>query len=211
MAAPNTAGRETATEPERRPRDRNVVVWQPGDGDRLWVFPSGRDDIGTGGEFHIYTDPTTQPEATASFARFGLGAGGDLAEHRHERSEEFGYLISGEGALKRRDGGVLVELPIRPGTTWYVPPGAWHAVRNTATVPLVMVFATVPNVETGLLSFFREIGTLPGDPPKALSKEEVAAIGARHDFVVRGAVVPPATAGELPAIAKRVAPPGSGT
>jgi mannose-6-phosphate isomerase-like protein (cupin superfamily) len=207
MAAPNPAGPETAPESERRPGDRNVVVWQPGDGDRLWVFPTARDDLGTGGEFHIYTDPATQPEAAASFARFGLGAGGDLAEHRHERSEEFGYLISGEGALKRREGDVLVELPIRPGTTWYVPPGAWHALRNTATVPLVMVFATVPNLETGLLSFFRRIGTLPGDPPKALSKEEVAAIGVRHDFLLRGAVVPAGTAAERPSTAKRVTPP----
>jgi mannose-6-phosphate isomerase-like protein (cupin superfamily) len=192
------------------PGDRNVVVWQPGDGDRLWVFPAGRDDIGSGGEFHIYLDPVTRPDAAASFARFGLGAGGDLAEHRHERSEEFGYLISGEGAIKRREDGVLVEVPIRAGTTWYVPPGAWHSVRNTATDPLVMVFATVPNLETGLLSFFRKIGTLPGDPPRGLSKEEVAVIGARHDFVVRSAVAPTSGAEERPGITNRVTPSGPG-
>jgi hypothetical protein len=141
----------------------------------------------------------------------GLGVSRRSWEHRHERSEEFGYLISGEGAVKRREDGVLVEVPIRPGTTWYVPPGAWHSVRNTATEPLVMVFATVPNLETGLLSFFRKIGTPPGDPPRALSKEEVAAIGARHDFVVRSAVVPPAGAEQPPTITDRVTSPGADT
>jgi mannose-6-phosphate isomerase-like protein (cupin superfamily) len=167
---------------ETRP---NVVVWDPDEGERLWVFPRSQDDLGPGGEFHIYVDPSTYPDGSASFARFALGAGGDLAEHRHERSEELAYLLSGDGAIKRRERSRLVEVPIRAGSAWYIPPGAWHSVKNTGTDPLVMVFATVPNLETGLLSFFRRIGTLPGHEPNRLSKAEIARIGADHDFVVR--------------------------
>lgn len=188
MDATKAPGKEPRPE-EPSSHDRpNVVVWERGDGERLWVFPHSRDELGSGGEFHIYVDPATHPDASASFARFALGAGGDLAEHRHERSEELAYLISGEGAVKRREGGELVEVPIRAGSVWYIPPGAWHSVKNTGTEPLVMVFATVPNLETGLLSFFRKIGTLPGQDPTRLSKEQIARIGADHDFVMRASV-----------------------
>jgi quercetin dioxygenase-like cupin family protein len=165
----------------------NVVVWEPEQGDHLWVFPESEDKLGSGGEFHIYVDPITQPEALASFARFSLGVGGDLAEHKHNRSQELAYLISGEGTVKGRQDGVLVETPINAGSVWYIPPGAWHAVKNTGTSPLVMVFATVPNVEKGLLSFFRRIATIPGQKPTVLSREELARIGAEHDFVLKAA------------------------
>lgn len=69
-------------------------------------------------------------------------------------------------------------------SVWYIPPGAWHSVKNTATSPLVMVYATVPNVENGLLSFFGTIATIPGQKPTVLSREELAP-GAEHDFVLR--------------------------
>lgn len=124
MGAPSAHGKETRPE-QRTNHDRpNVVVWEPGDGDRLWVFPQSRDELGSGGDFHIYVDPATHPDATASFARFALGAGGDLAEHRHEKSEEFAYLISGQGAVKRRESGLLVEVPLRGGIGLVHPPGS---------------------------------------------------------------------------------------
>lgn len=165
----------------------NVVVWEPEEGDHLWVFPKSEVELGPGGEFHIYVDPVTHPEAAASFARFSLGVGGDLAEHKHERSQELAYLISGEGAVKRRENGDLVDVPIIAGSVWYIPPGAWHSVKNIGSTPLVMVFATVPNTEKGLLSFFRRIATIPGQKPTALSREDLAGIGAEHDFVLRAA------------------------
>lgn len=184
MGAPRKRRMDTKPEQGTNDNRRNVVVWEPGDGDRLWVFPLSRDELGSGGDFHIYVDPVTHPDATASFARFALGAGGDLAEHRHEKSEEFAYLISGQGAVKRRARGELEEVPLRAGSAWYIPPGAWHSVKNTGPDPLVMVFATVPNLETGLLSFFRKIGTRPGNEPARITREEIARIGANHDFVL---------------------------
>ncbi len=176
-------------------KGRNVVVWEPEEGDHLWVFPQSKEELGSGGEFHIYVDPTTHPAAAASFARFALGVGGDLAEHRHERSEELAYLISGNGAVKRRENGALVAVPIHAGSVWYIPPGAWHSVRNTGTAPLVMVFATTPSTDKGLLSFFRRIATAPGHDPNPVTRDDIARIGAEHDFVLRSTVVPSDVAG----------------
>lgn len=187
MDVPSASQRQDRLDPPPESDIGNVVVWEPDQGEHLWVFPESKDELGSGGEFHIYVDPVTHPEAAASFARFSLGVGGDLAEHKHERSQELGYLISGEGAVKRREDGGLVEIPINAGAVWFIPPDAWHSVRNTGTSPLVMVFATVPNVEKGLLSFFRRIATVPGQTPTILSREDLASIGAEHDFVLRAA------------------------
>lgn len=79
----------------------------------------------------------------------------------------------------------LKEVPVEPGSVWYIPPAAWHTIKNTADEPMTLVFTTVPNHETSLLSFFRKLGAPPGDPPPTLSKEEIARLGAEHDFVKR--------------------------
>jgi mannose-6-phosphate isomerase-like protein (cupin superfamily) len=179
------AGGRQQTRGEQDASSGSVIVWGPEEGDRLWVFPESKEELGPGGEFHIYLDPITYPSAAASFARFSLGVGGNLSEHRHERSEEIGYLISGEGVIKRRVDGDLKEVSLRAGNVWYIPPSAWHAVRNTGTEPLVMVFMTIPNHEKGLLSFFRKIGTAPGEEPTVIPREEIARIGSEHDFVLR--------------------------
>jgi mannose-6-phosphate isomerase-like protein (cupin superfamily) len=89
---------------------RNVRVWGPGEGDHLWVFPKTRDELGPGGEFHIYLDYETDPSAKASFAKFSLGVGGALAEHRHEKTEELAYLLSGRGVV------------VVPAGRWWVMP-----------------------------------------------------------------------------------------
>lgn len=175
----NTSDRQATT------ATRQIRVWQPEDGDHLWVFPDSPQELGSGGEFHIYLDPETDREAAASFARFSLGVGGALSEHRHVKSEEMGYLISGEGVLERRAGDGLVEEALNPGCVWYIPPGAWHAIANRGPEPLTLVFVTVPNVEKGLLSFFRRLSAPPGTPPPELSKEEFARLGAEHDFHLR--------------------------
>jgi mannose-6-phosphate isomerase-like protein (cupin superfamily) len=170
---------------------RNVRVWGPAEGERLWVSPKSKDELGPGGEFHIYVDHKTDPSAKASFSKFSLGVGGALAEHRHEKTEELAYLLSGRGVVMMREDGKLKEVPVEPGSVWYIPPAAWHTIKNTANEPMTLVFATVPNHETSLLSFFRKIGAKPGVTPPALSKEEMAKLGAEHDFVRR----PPDTKG----------------
>lgn len=85
---------------ETAPPDRPALVLGPEDADHFWVFAQSKDTLGSGGAFDVYIDPERHPEAAASFARFGLGVGGALPEHRHEKTEEIAYFLSGEGMVK---------------------------------------------------------------------------------------------------------------
>ncbi|HUG74506.1 MAG TPA: cupin domain-containing protein [Acidimicrobiia bacterium] len=166
------------------------AVFEPEGGDRLWVFAESPDELGSGGEFHIYVDPDTHPEAKASFAKFSLGPGGQLPVHRHDKTEEISYFVSGTGLVQTIENGEAVEVPVAAGHVWYVPPGAWHAIRNTGEVPLTLVFATIPNEKKGLLSFFRRIGARPGQEPTPIAPEEFATLAAEHDLILRPAEPP---------------------
>jgi mannose-6-phosphate isomerase-like protein (cupin superfamily) len=138
-------------------------------------------------ELSSRTTNKTHPHAGASFAKFTLGVGGALGVHRHDKTEEFAYFIAGEGvAVFVDENGAESLVPVATGYVWYNPPGQWHAVRNTGSVPLSLVFATVPNEEKGLMSFFRRIGSTPGKQGTPLSLEELQRIGAEHDMHLRG-------------------------
>lgn len=166
------------------------VVMAPDDGDHLWVFAETKDQLGSGGEFHIFVDPVKFPSALASFAKFGLGVGGALPAHRHDKTEEIAYFLSGEGTLTVYEDREPKDIPVRTGYVTYTPPGSWHAIKNTGADPLTLVFAAVPNEKTGLLSFFRRIGAKPGQEATPLPPEEFARIAAEHDLILR----PPDTA-----------------
>ena len=160
------------------------------DADRLWFLPASEDSLGSGGEFLIYLDAETHPRARAAFARFDLGPGGALPAHRHDETEEISYFLAGEGVVVVFEDGERREVPVRAGHVWYVPPGAWHGLRNTGDVPLELVFATVPNEKRGLLSFFRRIGVEPGGAPEPVPPEEFARIAAEHDLILKQATEP---------------------
>ena len=164
--------------------DRPVVVMRPQDADHLWVFAESKDQLGSGGDFHIFIDPEHHPGARASFAEFGLGVDGALPIHRHEKTEEIAYFLSGEGIVQTYRDGHLHEIAVRAGYVWYNPPGAWHGVKNTGAEPLKLVFATIPNEKKGLLSFFRKIGAKPGVKPTPLSPEEFGKLAAEHDLIL---------------------------
>jgi mannose-6-phosphate isomerase-like protein (cupin superfamily) len=168
---------------------RPVVIMDPHAGDHLWSFHESGVDLGSGGELQIFLDPEIHPEASASFAKYTLGVGGALPVHRHDETEEFAYILSGEGAaVTIDDDGQEIEIPISAGYFWYNPPGAWHAVRNLGSTPLSLVFTTVPNEKEGLLSFFRRISVEPGQDPIVLAPEDLERLAAEHDLILR---VPP--------------------
>ena len=167
-------------------RPRPVVIMRPHEGDHLWSFHESKDELGSGGELQIFIDAKTHPEATASFAKYALGVGGALPVHRHDKTEEFAYILSGEGAaVVVDDDGEEVEVPISAGYFWYNPPGAWHAVRNTGSTPLSLVFTTIPNEKKGLLAFFRRISVEPGREPIVLAPEDLERIASEHDMILR--------------------------
>ncbi len=165
---------------------RPVVIMQPHEGDHLWSLHESKDELGSGGELQIFIDPETHPEATASFAKYTLGVGGALRMHRHDKTEEFAYILSGQGAAVVVDDDCEeVELPIAAGYAWYNPRGAWHAVRNTGSTPLSLVFTTIPNEKKGLLAFFRRISVEPGREPVVLAPEDLERIASEHDMILR--------------------------
>ena len=110
--------------PEESPP--TTIVMGPEDGDHLWVFVKSKDKLGSRGEFQIYVDPETFPDATASFAKFGLGVGGELPVHRHDKTEEIGYFLSGEGVVTVYEDGAARDIPVGEGHVVYIPPGSWH-------------------------------------------------------------------------------------
>lgn len=163
----------------------DLDVFAPDDGEAIWVLHESAEGIGTGGELQIYVDSHTHPRAKAGFARFTLGVGGALPIHRHNKTEEFAYVISGDGlAVAVEDNGAETALPLHTGYVWYNPPGNWHAMRNAGDEPLVIVFATVPAEAHGLLQFFREVGVAPGNDPKPLTMDELKRLGAEYDLIL---------------------------
>jgi len=61
--------------------------------------------------------------------------GAATAPVRHE-TEEFAYVVSGSGEL-RLDG---ETVPYRGGDALFIPAGVWHAVANTGSEDVIMVF-----------------------------------------------------------------------
>ncbi len=59
-----------------------------------------------------------------------------LGDVRHE-TEEVAYVVSGSGELRLDDG---ASVPFAAGDALFIPAGVWHAVANTGTDDVVMVF-----------------------------------------------------------------------
>lgn len=184
LGSPALAGEPGSGKPRSHDHPHTTII-SPNQADHLWVFAESKNVLGSGGEFRIFVDPETHPDARASFAEFALGSGGGLPVHRHDETEEIAYFLSGEGIVQTYEGDVLREVAVGPGQVWYNPPGAWHGIRNTGAEPLAMVFAVIPNEKDGLLSLFRRIGARPGEETTELPPEEFSRIAAEHDLILR--------------------------
>ena len=170
-----------------KPTDGKIHIMKPEEGDLYWFNPSSKDTLGTGGELTIYIDAETYPDASASFAKFTMGVGGTLPTHKHTKTEEIAYIVSGEGLAINIVDEKLIEIPIKAGYVWYNPPAVWHSFKNTGSEPLSLVFAVIPNEKKGLLSFFRKIGVEPGKEATALSPEEFGKLASEHDMILKPA------------------------
>jgi quercetin dioxygenase-like cupin family protein len=72
---------------------------------------------------------------TASLGYSVFTPGTVLAPVKHV-AEEVAFVVSGEGELRLDD----EEVPFRTGDALHIPAGVWHAVANTGSVDVVMVF-----------------------------------------------------------------------
>lgn len=164
-------------------------IMGPNSGQHLWIFPESKDKLGSGGKLQIFMDPESHPHASAGFAKYEMGVGGALPEHKHEKTEEIAYFLSGEGVVITYINEKRQETPVKEGYVWYTPPGEWHSFKNTGKEPLKLVFANIPNAEKGLLSFFKKIGAKPGKESTVFSPEEFARIATEHDLILKPAKI----------------------
>lgn len=160
------------------------VIMPPEDGDVIWLKPQSKDTLGSGVELHIYMDSKNHPNIKGSFAKVSVGEGGNLPAHKHEKTEEIAYILSGEGVAINYIDDEYKEIPIKEGYVWYNPPGVWHTFKNTGEDQLTLIMAVIPNEKDGLLSFFRKVGAKPGEDPAIFTAEEFKALAEKHDMTL---------------------------
>ena len=164
-------------------------IMKPDAGEHLWVFPKNKDTLGSGGKLQIFMDAESHPHASAGFAKYELGVGGALPEHKHDKTEEIAYFLSGEGIVITYENKKRVETTVKEGYVWYTAPGEYHSFKNTGNEPLKLVFAVIPNDKDGLLSFFKKVGAEPGKDATIFSPEEFGKIASEHDLILNPAKV----------------------
>jgi mannose-6-phosphate isomerase-like protein (cupin superfamily) len=72
-------------------------------------------------------------------AEITLPPGASIGKHRHDAETEYFLIVSGSGMVD--DNGV--EKPVLAGDSIITGDGAYHSVKNTGDVPLVMNAAIV--------------------------------------------------------------------
>tara|TARA_R110002073_G_scaffold4213_1_gene27945 strand:- start:82514 stop:83215 length:702 start_codon:yes stop_codon:yes gene_type:complete len=183
-AEPHPHSHDDAPEPDA---DQRIIT--PEDAQQFWVFPESIDKLGSGGLLQIYMDAESHPDASSGFAKYELGVGGALPEHKHNKTEEIAYFLSGKGIVISYENNERIETPVKEGVVWYTAPGEWHSFKNAGNEPLKLVFATIPNAKHGLLHFFKEVGTEPGKKATTLSPEEFAKLATDNDLILKPAKI----------------------
>ena len=62
----------------------------------------------------------------------------------HRTVDELWYVLSGEGELWRKQGGLEEIVALAPHTAHSLPLGTWFQFRNPGREPLVIVIVTMP-------------------------------------------------------------------
>lgn len=69
-----------------------------------------------------------------------IDPGFEISAHIHENSTEFFYIVEGTGAFLEEG----VWKPIQKGNAMKAPTGTKHGIRNTGTVPLLLLATFSP-------------------------------------------------------------------
>lgn len=160
-------------------------IMEPNAGEHVWVFPKNKDTLGSGGKLQVFMDAKSHPHASASFAKYELGVGGALPEHKHNKTEEIAYFLSGEGVVITYKNDKRIETQVKEGYVWYTAPGEYHSFKNTGNEPLKLIFTVIPNDKDGLISFFKKVGAEPGKEATTFSPEEFGKIASEHDLILK--------------------------
>jgi len=92
--------------------------------------------------------------------------------HQHQETDEVLFVLEGTGF------GILddTRTPVAKGSAIYIPKGVWHGVENPDSELLLLWVVAPPGLET----FFREVSSAPGAPPKQLTREQLNEIAQKH-------------------------------
>ena len=93
-----------------------------------------------GSQIRSLLDRTNAPVANQSLAEATIPPGTATQPHRHLATEEFYYVIEGEGLMRVDD----EEATVGPGDAILIPPGAAHTLRNTGGGPLRILCCCAP-------------------------------------------------------------------
>jgi mannose-6-phosphate isomerase-like protein (cupin superfamily) len=146
---------------------RQGYVLGPNEGEHL---------IRNAGSLFIKVDPRRGSNNMAlGTQQVPMGAG--IRVHQHREADEVLFVLEGNG-FGLLDGG---RTPIEKGSAMFVPNGAWHGVENPDSELLLLWVVAPPGVE----DFFREVASLPGQPARQLSPEELDDIAKKHGMAFK--------------------------
>jgi mannose-6-phosphate isomerase-like protein (cupin superfamily) len=127
--------------------------------------------IRSAGSLLIKVDPSRGSSSMAlGTQQVPIGAG--IPVHQHNEADEVLFVLEGTGF------GILgdARMSIEKGSAIYVPTGVWHGVENPDGELLLLWVVAPPGVE----AFFREVSSVPGAPPKQLTREQLNEIARKH-------------------------------
>src|SRR5262249_2596967 len=104
-----------------------------------------------------------------------IGTG--ILVHRHQTADEVLFVLEGTGF------GILggARTAVEKGSAIYIPKGVWHGVENPDSELLLLWVVAPPGVET----FFREVSSALGAPPKQLTREQLNEITQKHGIQLK--------------------------
>ena len=91
-----------------------------------------------GSQIRSILDCANAPVRNQSLAEASIPAGRSTDRHYHKKSEEFYFLLEGEGTIEI-DG---EKRSVAPGDAILIPPGAWHQI--TASTALRFLCCCAP-------------------------------------------------------------------
>ena len=83
-----------------------------------------------GSRIRSILDSTNAPVRNQSLAEASVPAGSATERHYHKKSEEFYFLLEGEGTMEI-DG---ETRSVAPGDAILIPPGAWHQIAASSAL-----------------------------------------------------------------------------
>ena len=93
-----------------------------------------------GSEIRELMHPVQHGNANQSFAEATVAPGAETGLHRHRKTEEIYYIVSGTGVMHLGD----TTFDVEAGDTIAIAPGTPHCIRNTGETALRILCACSP-------------------------------------------------------------------